>query len=91
MKHKFNYITSPTGQGRGWGYRAGLLQPPNLITGVGHFNYGQQRAVGDGAAHKSLHAGAQLIMKFLPSLQVNNSELSSGNIQGARARELNGT
>lgn len=75
MKHKLNYITPPTGQGRGLGWHMGLLQPPNLITGVGHFNYGHQSVVGGLAAHKSLHAVAQLIMKLLLSQQVNNSGL----------------
>lgn len=42
----------------------GAAQPPNLITGVGHFNYGHQSVVGGVAAHKSLHAVAQLIMKL---------------------------
>jgi hypothetical protein len=57
MKHKLNYITSPTGVGEEGGWCAGLLQPPHLITGVGHFNYGHQRVVGGVAAHNSLLLG----------------------------------
>lgn len=57
------------------GLRAALLQPPNLITGVGHFNYGHRSEAGDVAARKSpLTAVAHLPVKLL---QVDNSGLSS--------------